>query len=103
MTCGTIAWWREPDFVGLLERHGQVEHLIVQFDFLTQVERNGRAEYSIPSASKTRNGQTGYADIVAIATGEIWEIKPRGREDQAFREAEWYVKKAKASCGPQWR
>lgn len=102
MSCGAIAWWRAPDFAGLLERHGQVEHLVVQFDFLTQVWRDPRAEYSIPGASKSRNGTTSYADIVSIWTREIWEIKPKHLEDQAFCEAAWYVKNAKVSCGPQW-
>lgn len=112
MSCGAVAWWRAPDFVGLLERHGQVEHLVVQFDFLTQLWRDPRAEYSIPGASKSRmipgaskslNGTTGYADIVSIGTKEIWEIKPKHLEDQAFSEAAWYVKNAKVSCGPQWQ
>lgn len=102
MTCGEIAWWRAPDLLGLLERHGQAEHLIVQFDFVSQVQRNGRAEYSIPGASKRRNGTTGYADIVSITTGEIWEIKPKHLEHIAFEEAAYYVTNAKASCGPQW-
>jgi len=103
MTCGTIEWWRAPDIAGLLERHGQAEHLAVQADFLVQVQRNGRAEFSIPAASKKRNGETGYADIVSIATGEIWEIKPEKLEDQAVKESAWYAEKAVASCGPQWR
>lgn len=108
MTCGDIAWWREPDFIGLLQRHGEVEHLVVQFDFLSQVQRDGRAEYSIPGASKSRSGNTGYADIVSIATGEIWEIKPKylkseDGETLAFKEAGWYAQNANASCGNKWR
>lgn len=103
MSCGDIAWWRTPDFAGLLARHGQVEHLIVQFDFLVQVQRNARAEYSIPGASKNGKGATGYADIVSIATNEIWEIKPRSLEDLASKEAGWYVTYAKVSCGSRWR
>ncbi|GAF45489.1 hypothetical protein [Rhodococcus wratislaviensis] len=102
MTCGKIDWWREPDLTGLLERHGQVEHLVVQFDFLAQAKFNGRAEFSIPGASKKFNGETGYADIVSITTGEIWEIKPRKLEDKAVKEATWYVENAKARCDPRW-
>jgi hypothetical protein len=102
-TCGDIAWWRAPDMIGLLERHGQVEHLVVQFDFLAQAQRDGRAEFSIPGASKKRDGKTGYADIVSIATQEIWEIKPDNLEEKAVEEATWYVQNAKKSCGPQWR
>lgn len=113
MTCGDISWWRAPDLLGLLERHGQVEHLVVQFDFLVQVQRDGRAEFSIPGASKSSipipgaskssiPGATGYADIVSVVTGEIWEIKPEKLEDKAVSEAAWYVQNAKKSCGPQW-
>src|SRR5450755_435878 len=103
MACGDISRWRAPDFVGLLQRHGQVEHLVVQFDFLVQPQRDGRAEYSLPGASKTQNGQTGFADIVSIATGEIWEIKSEKLEDNAVKEAVWYVDKAKLACSPNWR
>jgi hypothetical protein len=103
MNCGKVAWWREPDIVGLLEYHGVAEHLVIQLDFIAQVQRLGRSEYSIPGASKTRNGETGYADLVSIASGEIWEIKPRHLEHIAFEEAAYYVKHARRSCGPQWR
>jgi hypothetical protein len=108
--CGGVHWWRQPDYAGLLLRHGQVEHLIIQFDFLVQVERDARAEYSIPGASKSVMSpsnsairQPGYADIVSLATREIWEIKPQHLIDQAFDEAGYYVAKAIASCGAGWR
>lgn len=103
MSCGDTTWWRAPDFVGLLERHGQAEHLVVQCDFLTQVWRNPDYEYSIPGASKSLNGKTGYADIISIETREIWEIKLKHLEDKAFKEAAWYVKNAKVSCGLPWQ
>jgi len=103
MSCGDIAWWRAPDLVGLLERHGQVEHLVVQFDFITQVQRIGRAEYSIPGASKKKDRTTGFADIISMATSEIWEIKPDNLESKAVDEANWYVLNAIKSCGPNWR
>jgi hypothetical protein len=102
MNCGDMSWWREPDFKGLMERHGQAEHLVIQIDFLVQVARDARAEYSIPRASKSASGNTGYADIVSIASKELWEIKPKSLQDQAFKEASWYAKLASASCGPQW-
>jgi hypothetical protein len=106
MNCGEVEWWREPDLKGLLFRHGQIEHLAVQLDFSVQVWRDPRAEYSIPGASKNLSGNTGYADIVSIETGEIWEIKPKypepDGEEQALKEAAWYVKNAKVSCGLRW-
>lgn len=103
MACGDIYWWRAPDFIGLLERYGQAEHLVVQFDFLVQPQRDGRAEWSIPGASKTKSGDTGYADLVSNASGEIWEVKPENLEDKAVSEANWYVTNAKKACGPQWK
>jgi hypothetical protein len=103
MTCGDIHWWRAPDLLGLLERHGQAEHLVVQFDFITQVQRLGRAEYSIPGASKKKDGSTGYADILSLASSEIWEIKPDTLEPKAVEEANWYVSNAIKSCSPTWR
>lgn len=75
----------------------------MQFDFLVQAHLNGRAEFSIPGASKKRNGDTGYADIASITTSEIWEIKPEHLEDQAVSEAAWYSQLASKSCGSQWR
>lgn len=103
MACGDIAWWRAPDFVGLLQRHGQIEHLIIQFDFLVQLARDPRAEFSIAGASKSTPGGTGFADIVANLDKEIWEIKPKHLEAVAEQEAKHYVKFATASCGPAWR
>lgn len=103
MSCGEIFWWRSPDIAALLERHGAVEHLVVQFDFVTQAQRDGRAEYSIPGASKSGSGQTGFADIVSKATGEIWEIKPAHLEHLAVKETSHYVKHAQVACGATWR
>ena len=104
MACGDIAWWRSPDLVGLLTRHGQAEHLLVQFDFMRQVARDGRAEFSIPGASKTLVGQTGFADIVSVANREIWEVKSGNGDNEklAVNESRAYVSKAQASCGPDW-
>jgi hypothetical protein len=102
MPCGDIAWWRDPDILGLLERHGQAEHLAIQVDFVFQVWRDPRAEFSIPGASKSASGSTGYADIVAIETREIWEIKPKHLEPKAFDEARRYVVYAQANCGLSW-
>src|SRR5215470_15346474 len=100
MGCGDIAWWRDPDLKALLERHGAAEHFVIQADFLEQPHRNGRIEFSVPGASKSGSGRTGYADIVSVASSEIWEIKPKHLEDKAVSEAVNYVKRAKAACGP---
>lgn len=102
MACGDIDWWRAPDLEALLVRHGLAEHLIVQVDFIFQAWRNPRAEFSIPGASKAGSGGTGYADVVSLASHEIWEIKPKHLAKDAAREAEHYVEFARAQCGPLW-
>lgn len=102
-SCGAIPWWRAPDFESLQNRYGQAEHLIVQFDFMTQAFRQPRAEFMIPNASKSGSLHPGYADVVSLATSEIWEIKPEGLEEFAAREAANYVAKALVSCGPGWK
>ncbi|OCJ12967.1 hypothetical protein A6U87_06610 [Rhizobium sp. AC44/96] len=105
-SCGTIAWWRGLDLNALRTRYGAIEHLLVQMDFMAQVARLPRAEFSIPGASKTIPGGIGFADVVALATQEIWEIKsdsymPMG---QAGAEAKFYAKMAQVGCGsPTWR
>jgi hypothetical protein len=102
-SCGDIAFWRKPDIQGMLERYGQAEHLAVQFDFLCQADRDGRAEFSIPESSASGSGNTGYADIVSVATREIWEIKPENDEKGALKKATRYVEKANVACGGNWK
>ncbi len=102
-TCGQIAWWRAPDLVALRERHGTIEHLVIQIEFMGQLARNPRAEFSIPGASKSTAGATGFADVIALATREIWEIKPKHLAAQASAEAAKYVGFAGGSCPPAWK
>ncbi len=102
-TCGQIAWWRSPDLVALRERHGTVEHLVIQIEFMSQIARLPRAEFSVPGASKSTPGATGFADVVALASREIWEIKPKHAEAQASAEAGKYVGFAGGSCPPAWK
>lgn len=108
MSCGTQKWWgwkgdEYLDYIALLSRYGNAEHLVVQFDFLVQPTRLGRAEFSIPGAGKSGTGRTGFADIVSVASQEIWEIKPHNLEVKAYEDANGYVTHAKLSCGPQWK
>lgn len=103
MSCGHVSWWREPDYAQLLVRYGQAEHLVVQHDFLLQAKFDGRQEFAIPGAGKRKNGQVGFADIVSLATKEIWEIKPENLEALASKEAKHYVKQANSECGPGWQ
>lgn len=81
---------------------GTMEHLCIQADFLTQFTHLPKVEYSIPAAGSTPTND-GYADIVALATKQIWEIKPEHRVGEAVEEARFYVEKAGASCGLGWK
>lgn len=101
MGCGEfVPGFRIPRF-SETPFQGVMEHLCVQADFLTQVARLPRAEYSIPRAGKSPV-EEGYADIVAVATHEIWEVKPERRLEEAKAEAKYYVEKANAACGLGW-
>jgi hypothetical protein len=108
MTCGAIAWWRAitDDLESLVDRHGVIEHFLVQQDFVVlQPTRIGIAEYSIPGASwrAKKSGNYGFADLVSFATSELWEIKPKsGGDKPAVDKATHYVTHAKAQCGTQW-
>lgn len=102
MGCGEfVPGFRIPRF-SETPFQGVMEHLCVQADFLTQVARLPHAEYSIPRAGKNP-AEAGYADIVAVATREIWEIKPERRLKEAEAEAKHYVEKANAACGLSWK
>jgi len=65
---------------------------------------------AIPGASKKRNGNTGYADIVVLdyqaepPTAYIWEVKKYGSisDSAAQAEAAWYVLNFKQQ-NPGWR
>ncbi|MCA9834443.1 MAG: hypothetical protein KC435_10870 [Thermomicrobiales bacterium] len=59
-------------------------------------------EYSIPAAGKNP-ANDGYADIVALTTQYIWEIKPAHLAADAVKEAKFYVEKARAVCGLGWK
>ncbi|MGW5572889.1 hypothetical protein ACWEVD_16940 [Nocardia thailandica] len=112
MACGEIAWWRAPDVAQMMLRYGEVEHLVIQFNFCCQAWRGPRAEYSIPHAAKSartqpyrppiRTDPTGYADLVCLETHQIWEIKPKRLAPAAAAEAGWYVNRARLSCGSAW-
>ena len=102
-TCGDIHWWNALDLKGLRERHGQAEHLVVQYDFCQQAWLGPRAEFSVPGASKSLTGRPGYIDVAATAKNEIWEIKPRHLKDKAASEANYYLSKVRVACGANWR
>ncbi|MFM0430494.1 hypothetical protein PQQ75_15915 [Paraburkholderia aspalathi] len=106
-SCGTKSWWEDFDYETLTARYGQLEHIIIQVDFLKQYVRYPRVEYSIPAASKKGTGHWGFADILAFRQKEIWEIKPddeNGLNDGlAAAESAHYVGFALSSCGDGWK
>lgn len=55
-------------------------------------------EYLIPQSSSNGTGNVGYADIVNLTYGDIYEIKKYGLETQAATEALRYVEKANLFC-----
>ncbi len=103
-TCGTKVVWRtpNPDFWQVAKRYGQLEHVIIQLDFLRQVERVPFYEYYIPYAASNGSKGPGFADIVSVRDKEIWEIKPDWYQQQAVDEAMLYVECARKYCDPKW-
>jgi hypothetical protein len=85
--------------VGNLNWQGVLEHNLIQLDYLA-TNPMGRREYQIPFAGTPGSLRPGYADLVNLAIGGIWEIKPAGTQQQAAAELEVtnYVQKANTYC-----
>lgn len=60
-------------------------------------------EYGIPQSSA--KGQKGYADILNLTTGEIFEIKSSANETSGKNQLDIYIAKATSKCGvpPNWK
>jgi len=89
--------WEEYTF------EGNVAHRIIEsyYKEVTHKNESVAIEYAIPNSGKT--GGIGYADIVNLTYGAIYEIKKFGYENQARIEANKYVQKANLYCPqPQW-
>jgi len=120
--CGESPPWYLEDIAERLlgaRWRGTMEHLVIQLDFMLQVARRPRTEWSIPHASKSvlrqvvggpgtrvpeprEDAATGFADVVSLRTGEIWEIKPLRLVATAVMEAQFYAKAARRFCPGPW-
>lgn len=83
---------------GSIQFQGNLEHWIIQLDYLKSNPTNGEVEYQIPNAGS--NGGKGYADIVNLSTGEIWEVKPADQTklQTYLAEVANYIQKANQYC-----
>jgi len=82
-----------------LQTQATVAHLMIQEAYIRS-QPLGVAEYSIPGSSSTGSGRRGYADLVNLGTGEIFEIKPPTEFLTGAAEVNVYVEKATANCPP---
>jgi hypothetical protein len=89
---------------GNLAFPGTIQHWLIEFDYLCVVNPNtSLAEYMIPNSSL--NGKAGYADLVDLSSGEIFEIKPVNLQVQGELEVSRYVAMANTKCaiGRPWK
>ncbi len=93
---------------GCPEIFGCTEHWLIETDYVFTYNQSSTslAEYMIPKAGP--NGGPGYADLVDLSTGEIFEIKSEPQLTAGILEVATYVTLANIHCGgaPQsgsWR
>jgi hypothetical protein len=78
---------------------GNIEHLLIEQDYVTNVNPGGGAvEYAIPGSGP--NGGTGYADMVDLVGHRVYEIKTFVGAPQGVTEARRYADKAQEHCPP---
>jgi hypothetical protein len=82
---------------GNAQWRGTIEHWIIQYDYMAN-NLTALREYSIPNASNNTPDRRGYADLVNMSTGEIFEIKSALSAGNGVNEAQNYVNKANESC-----
>ncbi len=63
-SCGETGRWSSP------------EHMIIEQDYLMNIDHNGRMEYGIPGSSRT--GGKGFVDLLSYSLPMIYEIKAAG-------------------------
>lgn len=81
---------------GSISMNGTVEHWMIELDYTTIINPFAVGEYFIPNAGA--NGGPGYADIVNVYTGEIFEIKPETQLQNGITELNRYIQKATKYC-----
>jgi len=77
---------------------GTMEHLLIQAVYASSNPTYGRVEFAIPGSSAA--GNRGYADMVNIYNGNIFEIKPNNLNgiENGTIEVNRYVTKANEHC-----
>jgi hypothetical protein len=87
-----------------VDRHAGPQHEAIQAHYKASIDPTGLREFAIPGSS--RAGNIGYADIVSMGTGAIYEIKPYipSEIEDGLEQVGRYLKGARASCGvpPPW-
>ena len=76
--------------------NGVLEHWLIQLDYIAKHPIDGDREYAIPQGSLT--GGRGYADLVNMASKEIFEIKPPALLNNGIQEVGNYVIAANQNC-----
>jgi len=86
------------------DRRSDPEHEAIQAHYKSKIDSTGAREYAIPGGALS--GNIGYADIVSLGTGAIYEIKKYSPPaiEQGANQAKGYLAGALLSCGvpPPW-
>lgn len=64
---------------GNIAFQGNKEHWIIQLDYISTYPADGEREFAIPNASLADPSKRGYADIVNLSNGNMFEIKPNNQ------------------------
>lgn len=82
---------------GLPTSQGNLAQLAIQSDY-QKMNPNAVFEFSIVNGSYSSKKYPGYADIVDLKTGEVFEIKPANDLRSAENEVNHYIAKLKTNC-----
>jgi hypothetical protein len=102
LTCkGTKRWdgmGLPPEKWGPAAWEGVLAHKYIESYYLNEfppmLDTGRQAEYLIPASSSNGSGNVGYADMVSLTTGEIFEIKPVESLNKGLKEVNLYVSSA---------
>jgi hypothetical protein len=83
--------------IGNLNYPGTIEHILIQQDYILNIDPGAEIEYAIPATGPA--GGTGYADIKDSQSG-LYEIKFFPYVSSAIAEVANYVLQAQTHCDP---
>jgi hypothetical protein len=85
---------------GNVNFNGTKEHWLIELDYVSKNPLFGEIEYAIPYSSILNPANRGYADIVNLGNGNIFEIKPNTPQglSSGINEVTNYVTKANFYC-----